>query len=336
MIFKRGTLTVLFVGLGMGMLILDSKTALKGASEGINVCLYTVIPSLFPFIFLSVLLTESLLGQRIVPLRFLCKLCGIPEGAESLLAAGLLGGYPVGAQCIFQAYKLGHLPKRDAQRMLGFCNNAGPAFIFGMIGSMFPSIKYAWALWGIHILSSILVGILLPLKSISSLIPLSTHKLSFSSTLTKTIYVTANICGWVIIFRIIISFCSRWFLWILPPTLQTAFIGFLELANGCCNLTNIDSVHTRFILCSGFLGLGGVCVAMQTVSVTSELGTGWYFPGKLLQCGFSIVLGIITINLLHPGKINTFLILFMLILSALILMSVLIFTKKNKKTVAIV
>ena len=34
---------------GMLVLILDAKTALAGAKEGIQLCLYTVIPSLFPF-----------------------------------------------------------------------------------------------------------------------------------------------------------------------------------------------------------------------------------------------------------------------------------------------
>jgi hypothetical protein len=40
------------------MLILDGSTALAGAREGVQMCLYTVIPALFPFFVLSDLLSS--------------------------------------------------------------------------------------------------------------------------------------------------------------------------------------------------------------------------------------------------------------------------------------
>ena len=43
-------------GAAMLMLILDGRTALTGAAEGIDLCIRTVIPALFPFFVLSPLL----------------------------------------------------------------------------------------------------------------------------------------------------------------------------------------------------------------------------------------------------------------------------------------
>ena len=63
----------LWIGLGafagISILILDSRTALIGAQEGIVLCLQTVIPSLFPFFMLSNLLTGSLMGADFRILR---------------------------------------------------------------------------------------------------------------------------------------------------------------------------------------------------------------------------------------------------------------------------
>ena len=78
------------------LLILDSKAALAGAKEGVSLCIFTVLPSLFPFFFFCNLINSRLLGYRMRPLRPICRLCGIPEGAESILVIGLLGGYPIG------------------------------------------------------------------------------------------------------------------------------------------------------------------------------------------------------------------------------------------------
>ena len=46
---KTNKLACTAAALGMLVLILDSKTALAGAREGIDLCIRTVIPSLFPF-----------------------------------------------------------------------------------------------------------------------------------------------------------------------------------------------------------------------------------------------------------------------------------------------
>ena len=54
---------------GMLLLILDSKTAVTGAWDGIELCLRTVIPSLFPFFIISAALTSSLAGMKLPLLR---------------------------------------------------------------------------------------------------------------------------------------------------------------------------------------------------------------------------------------------------------------------------
>ena len=76
----------------------------------------------------------------------------------------------------------------------------------------------------------------------------------------------------------------------IPLTARVGIVGLLELANGCMELSTIADAGLRAVLCSAFLSLGGLCVTMQTLSVTGSLGLGMYIPGKILQCTVSILL----------------------------------------------
>lgn len=332
--WRKKAVVAILASLGMLMLILDSKTALEGAAEGVEMCIRTAIPSLFPFFVLSILLTSSLTGSNISLLRPLGRLCGIPSGAESLLAIGLLGGYPVGGQNISHAYHEKLLTQQEAKRMLGFCNNAGPAFIFGIAGTLFYSPLSAWALWGIHILSALITGALLPCKSNRQVAANLTSKTTLSTALKKAVTVMGEVCGWIVLFRVILAIFDRWFLWLLPKTLCAAVHGTLELTNGCHFLYSIPSEGARFVLCSAFLAFGGLCVAMQTVSVTNELGAGWYFPGKILQAIVSIISSLLAQNLIFPNNEKMTDATSLSIIVAVLIVMAVPFGAKLKKTVA--
>lgn len=287
---KKQLWTGMAASMGMLVLILDGKTALEGASQGIELCLRTVVPSLFPFFLLSILLTSSFMGSSLPLLRPLGRLCGVPKGAESLLMAGFLGGYPVGAQSIASVYRAGKLGKKDAERLLAFCNNAGPAFLFGMVASMFPRRWMVWALWGIHMAGAVLAAVLIPGEKEKRVTLAAPAPVSLSAALHSALGVMATVCGWVVLFRVLIAFFSRWFLWLLPAQAQVAVTGLLELSNGCCELLAVADVRLRFCICAGMLAFGGLCVTMQTLSVTPGLSLRQYFLGKAIQTAFSILL----------------------------------------------
>lgn len=289
MIFRKHFWTGMAAATVMLVLILDAKTALSSAQTGLNLCIRTVIPSLLPFVILSVIINSNFAGYRMSFLHPISKACGIPSGAESLLLFGILGGYPVGAQGVSEAYRNNLISKQDARRMLGFCNNAGPAFIFGMLGGLFENATTTWILWGIHIFSAIVVGCLLPGKSKQY----TQMPKKRAITVTKAIETGAKtmgiICAWIILFRILIGILQRWVLWLLPEQAQIWLISLTELSNGCYELYNITSQGTRFIISAGTLAFGGICVYMQTQSVTEDLHCGLYFPGKVLQSCISIL-----------------------------------------------
>lgn len=285
--------------IAMIVLIFDTQTALQGAQDGILLCIQTVIPSLFPFFFLSGIINRTFLGYSGKVLRPLGRLCAIPAGAESLLLLGWTGGYPVGAQAIATAYEQGSISKRDAERMLGFCSNAGPAFIFGMAGSVFSQKAAPWALWAVLILSSLLTGMILPNKTYG-LCKLAQPQRK--KPLEQALKAMASVCGWVVLFRVLITFMQRWILWILHGEYSVMIVGALELTNGVVAIHNLENPVFQFISLAALLSFGGICVGLQTVSVTGKLSCKTYFAGKLLQTVLSIIISILMTLFLFPGK----------------------------------
>lgn len=329
------TIVCILAFLATLVLVLDAKTAYNGAYDGVLMCLKTVLPSLFPFVALSVYLNGNMSDGISSILRPLGKFCRIPEGAETILLLGLIGGYPVGAKCISEAYQARKLKQTDSRRMLGFCSNAGPAFIFGMAGFIFDKSIIVWALWGVHILSALLTGFVLPGNVYGKCGQIGMRSTTISGAVENSAKTMALICSWIIIFRVLIAFGEKWFLWLLPNEMQALIVGILELSNGMLQLNSIDLVGMRFVIASMILAFGGICVAMQTVSVTSALGSGLYFPGKVIQLVVSFILASVMQCLLFPVDEWWF---SPLIFAAILTLAVSLFTahvKKQKKDVAI-
>ena len=173
---------------GILILILDAKTAYQGALEGIQLCAKVITPALLPFFLLCPILSSTWLGGTIGLFKVPGRILGIPRGGESLFLVGLIGGYPVGASTINEACKVGSLRKDDAQRLLGFCCNAGPGFLFGVLSSLFEQRYVLWIIWSIHILSALIVGFVLPHKSESECTLPSRPILPFSMALSLAIH----------------------------------------------------------------------------------------------------------------------------------------------------
>lgn len=285
---KRKMFRPLAAAAGMVALILDSKTALAGAMEGISLCIRTVIPSLFPFLFLSGVFSASCPQPGQFSHR-LGKAFAIPQGAESILVPMLFGGYPVGAQCLNEMYCSGGISKKQAERMLAYCSNAGPAFLFGILPAAFASRKLLWLTWGIQITSILITARLFSPGGNGSNSQSRARPFGMEHAATAML----KICGWVVLFRVLISFLNRWFLHSLPSVIQVGVMGLLELSNGCCMLNQIADGGTRFVLCNALLSFGGLCVAYQTGSVCPGLKIAGYLIGKLCQCICSLLLSCI-------------------------------------------
>ena len=271
------------------LLITHTDKAVAGVTEGLTQCLQVIIPSLFPFFFITCWLNSKLLGSTIPFLGGIRKLLKLPDGSESLLLMGFLGGYPVGAKTISDAYEKNAVSLETAHILLGYCNNAGPSFIFGICHILFSSSWLPWVIWGLQIVSALITALLLPRPTQTSCTNHAAINLSVSSALQKSIIITATVCGWILLFKVLLAFISPFALF---RRSKYVFSGILEISNGCLLLTDLFPLSLRFLFFSAFLSLGGLCVYLQTVSAVSSTGTGLYLTGKCIQCAVCILITI--------------------------------------------
>ena len=275
------------------LLLLRPQEAAEAVREGLSLCGRTVVPSLFPFfaaisLLLQLGLAETLSGLCGPVMRALFRMrgvCALP------LLAGLLGGYPTGAKTAADLYTQGRITRREAELLLGFCDNCGPAFLLGYIGTgILRDASAGLRLYIIHILAALLTGILLCRLSrdrgpalLSSALPVT--PVSFPQALTAAVSSaltsTLNICAFVVFFRVLAS---------LPPiSLPTPVLGILEMVTASAALSPGPA---GFISAAAIVGWGGLSVHCQAMALAAPAGLSfrWHWAGKAIQAVLSALL----------------------------------------------
>lgn len=292
--------------------------AASAAKSGLLLCGDLIIPSLFPFFILSTLTVSlgfsSLLGRLLEPM--MQPLFHQNGTGASALVLGFIGGYPVGAKTVCSLYQERLCTREQAQCLLAFCNNSGPAFIIGGAGiAIFQSARAGFVLMAIQILSALLVGMLFRPKKKERLSathpPAPAQGKSVAKCVTESVgqsaTATLNICAYVILFNVMIQlldscgaldFCEALLSFShCPAAWQKGLLaGILELSNGISALTNTPSalIPTAFLL-----SWGGLSVHCQTLSLLQgcDLNFHSYLLGKLLQACISAALACLFLQL---------------------------------------
>jgi sporulation integral membrane protein YlbJ len=143
-------------------LLFFPQESVKAASDGMRLCIDVVIPSLFPFFVLSSLVVELGLAGSAGGLlsRITGLLFRINGACASAVILGFVGGYPVGAKTALSLYERGQCTKTEAERLLSFCNNSGPAFILGFVGvGIFGGTLPGVLIYAAHVIASLTVGV---------------------------------------------------------------------------------------------------------------------------------------------------------------------------------
>ena len=160
MIKKTFLSGILAAALGI-MLLFKSGELSEGIRKGLSLCSYSVIPSLFPFMALSVFICKSSCSDFFeMLLKPVTKLLKLPPACAGALFASVIGGYPTGAKCINDLVCGGFVGRKTAARMLCYCVNAGPPFLISAVGfSVFGNIKTGVLIFCAQLLSAALIAV---------------------------------------------------------------------------------------------------------------------------------------------------------------------------------
>ncbi len=296
----------------LSALLLFPAQSVDAARDGIALCLNVILPSLFPFFVLSTLCVELGMLQRLGALfgRVMEPLFHVGGGCAGAFLLGIIGGYPVGARTAIALYQQGQCSKSEAERLLSFCNNSGPAFILGVVGAgIFSSSRAGLLLYGAHVAASVLVGLLFRSygdysPSPGAYVPRTERRSlseAFTGSIRQALAASGSICGFVVFFTVVIrllfysgviSGAAGALSWLLrglglgQDWAESLLTGVIEMTSGVWSLREAaGAMGDKLCMAAFILGWAGLSVHCQVLSFlgTSGLSPKTYFLGKLLH-----------------------------------------------------
>ena len=276
----------------------------------------SVLPALFPFYVAAGLLMEGdfcfRVGKMITPVTK--KLFGIAGEGALAIVIGLVSGYPAGAKITAELYENGRITYGDAKTLAAFTNNCGPLFIIGTIGTgMLGDGRLGLVLWGIHVLASLLTGMILkwfhrdslqlsaasfkptPVKAPEKSLP------AISNAMTSAMYAMIPIAAAIIFFAAFTATLKA--SGVIPalaslfgrnaPAASGVLSGAIEITNGIQQLSQCPLPEIlKLPLISAVAGWAGVSVHIQVIGILSKAGISCrkYLGGKILHACLAALL----------------------------------------------
>lgn len=321
--FKRNFIPLLFCTFTI-LLVIFSRDNMKAAQTGLALFANSVLPSLLPFFIATELLGHTniihYLGKWLNGV--MKPIFNVPGEGVFAFLMGIISGYPTGAKIVSNLKEKKVISSIEAERLIAFTNNSGPLFIVGTVGSgLFGNSSIGFLLLFTHILACITVGFLFRFwkcknffkyrtyednSTINTIVNIDNLGEVLGNSIKNAINTIVMIGGFVVLFSVINSMLDNIHFFdilsnVFSPVLCSfglssefcdgIFSGIIELTNGVSKICSIPNkkISINIILCAFLLGLGGLSILLQVLSITSKnnISIKPYIIGKVLHACFS-------------------------------------------------
>lgn len=284
-------------------LLIFPKEMLSASFDSVSLWFHMVLPSLFPFLVATDMLVRlgvaETAGKALQPVMKV--IWGLPGISAFPFLMGLISGYPVGAKITATLCEEGSINTKQAQHLLCFCNNPGPLFVIGTVGTaMLKNPMYGYFIMVCILLSCIMSGILFRIISRkedkNKKIVLKKRKKYTESigtlmgkSIRNSLKTIAQIGGFIVLFGVflraieltkILIYISYFLENLFPFSMETinCFLsGLLEMTNGAALFCKLDcSSYLRIIGITILLAFGGFSILGQTLSILSNISINTY------------------------------------------------------------
>ncbi len=307
---KMQLCTIALILLLTSFLLFRSKEISGGIVHAVDLCLYSVFPSLFGMMVVSNLVVSSKIFTKLLSpfsavTRYLFKL---PAEFTSVLLISFIGGYPVGAKIINGLYRDGEISLKTAERMLSFCVNAGPAFVVSAVSiPIFHNVQVGFLVLAAHLCSNLTVALIsgfktrippqkIPCSHSKEELPFSVRIVASVNSATRSMVI---VCSFIIAFSILLTiikltgiqemlagFLSNW---IGSQNAEALIAGVFEVTQGCSKISG-NSPFSVYLL-AGITSFGGICVHLQIAALLSGSGIKMkrYFLSRIFHLPLSLL-----------------------------------------------
>lgn len=292
------------------IMLVTSELTKSSALTGLNLWLFTLVPTLLPFMIVSSVIMET--NSHKIITFFLSPvmkhLFRLNEAAGYPFFMGLLCGFPMGSKITADMVSKGELSVLQGNILITFCNNISPAFIMGYMIPVVLKLSgpLSLGITCIMFLSPVLSGIILSrlilrlsahISGNASIHNNGRHDASPSSRpyslidtcILKSFENIIKLGGYIIIFTII---CG-----IITPLINNDFIlctlsGFLEITSGLNWFFSMSCDKTVLLTVCVLTSFGGLCSIAQTYSMINRSGLSIkiYILGKFFNSLVTLIM----------------------------------------------
>lgn len=270
------------------IMLISPKTVFIGASKGLLLWFQTVLPTLFPFLFITNLLlsTDSISFLSSAFGTMLSRIFRVSPNGSFAVLVGFLCGYPMGAKTASDLTVSGYISQEEGRYLLSFCNNTSPMFLMNFI--IWKTLKketlFLPALL-IQLLTPVIISLFTRKKYLNAKecfqnsiakaanAPGKTKKWSFTEidlSIMNSFETLVKVGGYIILFSVLLALFQQ-----VPANfmLLKFILPTLEITNGVVMLaeTNLP-FSTQFTAIMGLTAFGGVCSIAQTDCMIQKAG----------------------------------------------------------------
>ncbi len=287
--YQKGRIALLsLLLLLLAFMLVKINTVTDAVTDGLLLSVQVILPSLFPFLILSNLMSDCIPYSGRQHRSLFSSVFRLPRVAITPLLLGFLSGFPIGAKSTARLYERGVLQKEEAERLLLFANNTGPAFLVGGIGGLFFDAHVGLVLFIIQLLTALLFGMLMAFGKPPVIneppIDSSDNAPSFVRAVRDAVMSSVQIVGFVTAFRVILALFSVLLAGKIPQILLSLL---LEVGNAAVSVSALSSLpYTVTLPLLAFaVSFSGLSVYAQTRALLQKSGLSFrlYLPAKLFQ-----------------------------------------------------
>lgn len=284
------TILLLFI---IAMFLINPEKYTSSVYNGMLLFVVNVLPALFPFFFLTKLLTSvgnvgSMTAFMQKPVK---KILKMPPQFTYIFFMSILSGYPIGAKLVSEI-STKNSNKTSVTRLASVCSTSGPIFIIGTIGfSMLNNKNAGFILYASHILAVLLFAFISGFFFKKNEVSFSTLKTDvcndkilsesiYSSVISimmvggfiSVFYMFIDMLGSMVLFSFTQNLLSHIFTAInLPSDISQGFLnGFVEITRGCRDISFSSApLNIKLCFCAFMVTFSGLCIFMQTFAFLS-------------------------------------------------------------------
>ena len=280
--------------------IIYAENIAESVRVGMALCAASIIPAVFPFMILSDAIAAYMSFEKSGFLKRLFeKLFKVNGAGLTALICGTLCGFPLGVKTATDLYKRGSISKDEAERLIGFANNTGPAFLIAGVGaSMRGSVCDGVFLYLSTVISAVLVGVIFGANKQKSEFQRVNTKQNFDivSSIKSSAINSLYVCAFIIFFSVVVGLIK---IAISDEQILAVVLPFIEIGNAASHLSKSPLTENLSLSLTGFsVAFSGISVHLQSFIFIKEtdISVRLYVQMKLLQGLFSAILILIFKN----------------------------------------